>query len=306
MPVIATMNYKGGVGKTTTTANLAAELAFRGHNVLLIDLDAQASLTFSFITPETWQRRLEGHRTILSWLESHQEGQAPMPLQDLVITPRRVTETLESMGRDQGRIGLIASDLGLISMDLDLATRLGGATRREIARSFLRVHERLKQGLEPIEGDYDVVLIDCPPNFNIVTKMAIVASDSILVPARPDYLSTLGITYLRRNLARLGEDFNVYAQEAGAEPISPDLLGVVFTMIQVYRGRPIAAQRRYMRDVVESGVPVLENWIRTNNTLYSEAPQYGVPVVLSGSIGQIRELEGFVSEFLDLLNAQQE
>lgn len=53
MQVVSVMNYKGGVGKTTTTANLAAELAWRGRNVLVLDMDAQASLTFSFVRPDS-------------------------------------------------------------------------------------------------------------------------------------------------------------------------------------------------------------------------------------------------------------
>lgn len=56
MPVVAVINYKGGVGKTTTTANLAAELAWRGKRILLLDLDAQASLTFSFVKPDEWKK----------------------------------------------------------------------------------------------------------------------------------------------------------------------------------------------------------------------------------------------------------
>ncbi len=59
MPVIAVINYKGGVGKTTIAANLAAELAWRGKRILLLDLDAQASLTFSFIRPDQWEEEIE-------------------------------------------------------------------------------------------------------------------------------------------------------------------------------------------------------------------------------------------------------
>ncbi|MDR1921864.1 MAG: AAA family ATPase, partial [Candidatus Adiutrix sp.] len=61
MQVVSVMNYKGGVGKTTTTANSAAELARRGKRVLLVDVDAQASLTFSFITPDYWGKNIEGN-----------------------------------------------------------------------------------------------------------------------------------------------------------------------------------------------------------------------------------------------------
>jgi chromosome partitioning protein len=58
VPVVSVMNYKGGVGKTTLTANLAAEIAHRGHKVLMIDLDPQANLTFSFYSVEEWQDEL--------------------------------------------------------------------------------------------------------------------------------------------------------------------------------------------------------------------------------------------------------
>lgn len=64
MKIVAVINYKGGVGKTTLTANLGAELAFRGKKVLLMDLDPQASLTFSFIQPDAWLTRFEKENTI--------------------------------------------------------------------------------------------------------------------------------------------------------------------------------------------------------------------------------------------------
>ena len=70
MDIVSVINYKGGVGKTTTTANLAAELAFRGKRVLILDLDAQASLTFSFIKPDDWQNNLSRDRTIKTWFDS--------------------------------------------------------------------------------------------------------------------------------------------------------------------------------------------------------------------------------------------
>ena len=67
MRVVSVINYKGGVGKTSLTANLAAQLAWQQRRVLLIDLDAQASLTFSFIAPDTWEKDFSDAGTIKSW-----------------------------------------------------------------------------------------------------------------------------------------------------------------------------------------------------------------------------------------------
>ena len=301
MSVIATMNYKGGVGKTTTTANIAAELAFRNKNVLLLDLDPQASLTFSFVTPDYWRDELKDDRTIKSWFESQDEGR-PILLEDLVIEPSKVTEVIVRYGKS-GHIGLIASHLGLLNVDLELATQLGGASPQQNAKNYLKIHDRLRIGLSAITKDYDVVLVDCPPNFNIATKAAIVASDYVLVPAKPDYLSTLGIDYLIRNLEELKQVFNFYAGQIEASKIDPKILGVVFTMVQVYGGQPISTQRQYINEVRQLDVPVMDQWIRTNNTQYAEAPQYGVPVVLEYDPSVPRqELENLVSELEQLLD----
>jgi cellulose biosynthesis protein BcsQ len=75
MKIIAVINYKGGVGKTTVTANLAAGLAFRNYNVLLIDLDPQASLTFSFIKPKQWETDFAKSKTIKNWFDRISKGE---------------------------------------------------------------------------------------------------------------------------------------------------------------------------------------------------------------------------------------
>ena len=304
MEVVSVINYKGGVGKTTLTANLAAELAWRGYSVLMVDLDAQASLTFSFITPDDWRDNYEQSRTIKSWFESLEHGN-PIPLSSIVFTPSRVTAALR--GR-LGSVDLIPSHLGLINVDLELATKLGGANLTQAKRNFLNVHSMIAQGLEEIDGDdYDVVLIDCPPNFNIVTKTAIVASDYILVPARPDYLSTLGIDYLIRSTNTLIEEYNEYAElQTGieVEEIAPRILYVVFTMIQEYGGVPIGTQRPFIAQTRRlSGVKVMEPYIKRNDTIFGDAPQFGVPTVLrgynSGSHESVIEgLEAVTNEFV--------
>ncbi len=210
----------------------------------------------------------------------------------------------------RGELHLIPSHLGLINVDLELATELGGASLKQAKVNFLKVHRRLSEGIKKLDSTkYDLVLIDCPPNFNIATKTAIVASNYILIPAKPDYLSTLGIDYLTRNLNELIHNFNEYATLDADKPeqtIEPEILGVIFTMIQIRDGQPISAQRPYIAQTRALGVPVFDSWIRENKTIFSGAPEYGVPVVMnsySGATyaGVVEELEEFVSEFEKLL-----
>jgi chromosome partitioning protein len=282
MKIVSVINYKGGVGKTSLTANLGAELAWRRKRVLLIDLDAQASLTFSFIQPDEWESDYEDDKTIKAWFDSFEAG-APIALSSLIETPQRIAQRLVG----KGSLDVIYSHLGLINVDLELATKLGGANLAQAKKNFISVHKRLADGLATIakENKYDVVLIDCPPNFNIVTKTAIIASDYILVPTRPDELSTLGIDYLMRSIRTLIKDYNDYAKvEEGAKEktVKPKIVGVVFTMVQEYRG-PMSAQRAYITKVrTDSGLPVFDSYIKRNDTLFADAPQYGVPVVLHG------------------------
>jgi chromosome partitioning protein len=200
--------------------------------------------------------------------------------------------------------------LALINVDLELATRLSGATQRQMRQNFLRVHSRLKQGLADLKNQsYDVVLIDCPPNFNIVTKTAIVASDYLLVPAKPDYLSTLGIEQLQRHVKELVSDYNKYVTDAAEDdwtPIAPEFLGVVFTMISARVGGAISAQSQYIARVKTLGVHTLNTLIRENKTIYADAPEYGVPVVLEHVTGatyvSVRtELEDLTTEILSHL-----
>jgi len=304
MNVISVINYKGGVGKTTMSANLAAEMAFRGKKVLAIDLDPQASLTFSFLRVDDWRKLYEKTKTIKNWFDAFIDDDKDLDLSSLIVKPKRVNDRLASRG---GRVDLICSHLALINVDLELATRLSGASERQMRANFLRVHSRLKHGLASIEeGRYDVVLIDCPPNFNIVTKTAIVASDSLLVPAKPDYLSTLGIEQLQRHVTELVGDYNKHAENTKVDAwgtISPEIMGVLFTMISVRNGSPISAQEQYVQQIKSLGIPTLKTMVRENKTRYADAPEYGVPVVLEVAHGQTyesvrEELEELATEVL--------
>ena len=301
MPIVSVINYKGGVGKTTIAANIAAELGWRGKKVLLIDLDPQASLTFSFLPVDTWRWRYADTTTIRNWYDAFIDLDQNIELSNLIIKPPEINSSI------RGRVDLICSHIALINVDLELAPRLGGGTPRQSRTNFLRVHSRLRDGLEEaeVEGRYDYVLIDCPPNFNIVTKTAIVASNRILIPTIPDYLSTLGIEQLQRHVNELARDFNHYADQSGGSHvgIKPTIMGVIPTMVRIYNDQPIQSQASFIDNIRRIGVPVFGRFIRRNDRMHGDAPQDGVPVVLRPASGQTylgvrEELEELTTEFI--------
>lgn len=301
MKIISIINYKGGVGKTTVTANLGADLASREKRVLAIDLDPQASLTFSFFSVDQWKQEFEEGKTIKKWYDAFIDKDKECNLRSLISHPKAANVDLK------GRLDLICSHLGLINVDQDLANRVVGAAERDFRNNYLRVYSRLRDGLASLRADeYDFVLIDCPPNFNIVTKTAIAASDFLLIPTKPDYLSTLGIAHLQKHVNDWVRTFNNYVSEIGSSEwskIDPKILGVFFTMIQIYNQRPIASQQQYIEVTRRLGLPILEAYIRENNAIYGTTPEYGVPVVLKRKAGQInsdvrKELENLTTEIM--------
>lgn len=300
MEILSVINYKGGVGKTTLTANIAGELAYRGYDVLMIDLDPQASLTFSFIDPEKWRKDVAVNKTIKNWFSTNKKTRSKN-FNQLIISPEAVNDALDG----RGTLDLVASHLELINVDMELAADLGGSSVKQFAEKNVNVLRRLKDGLGQIpEEAYDYVIIDCPPNFNIVTKCAIVASDYVLIPAKPDYLSTMGIDYLKASVNKLVTEYNGFCaqldeEDDDYETIEPEIIGVVFTMVQFYGGMPINACRQYIDKTKDLGFPVFDNYMRENKTLYADAPRYGIPVVLNYKRNRsdiVGEIENIVDE----------
>ena len=273
-------------------------------------MDAQASLTFSFLTPDYWDKHLKDSRTIKSWFDCISQGNPTMPLSELRVRPDAVNKFLKTKER-KGCLDLISSHLGLINVDLELATLLGGASPTQTQQKYLKVHGKLREELNKLANEmhYDIVLIDCPPNFNIVTKNALIASDKILIPAKPDYLSTLGIDYLKKSVDSLVEDFNWYASKDDVyKEAKPEIIGVVFTMIQITSGAPISAQQQYISQTKRLGVPVFNTTFRENKTIFADAPRNGMPVVLNSYSNNthsdiVSEIEKFVIEFESKLGA---
>lgn len=294
MKIISVINYKGGVGKTTVTSNLASEMARRGKRVLAIDLDPQTNLTFSYMKVEQWKEQYEKDRTIKYWFDSIIDSElesedSQLSFKDLIVN------------KD---IDLICSHLGLVDIDIELAAGLTGNTERQRKSNYIKTYSYIKNEIRKIKNDYDVVLFDCPPNFSIVTKNAIIASDYYLIPAKMDYLSTLGINQLRKHVDSLVKEYNDCCVGTQRPNAHPKFLGVVATMVSVRNGDPITAQKNYISQLKRNGVTVFENMIRENKTLYADAPNEGRPVVLQRGLGAtysrvVKEWRALTDEFLE-------
>ena len=164
MKVIAIANQKGGVAKTTTTHNLGAALAAEGKNVLLIDLDSQASLTIS-----VGMEPLEVPKTIVDVLKK--DG-APIH---------------ECVQKINDRLHIVTSIIDLAPMEMEMLSR---ASREKI----------LDRALKPIKDGYDYILIDCPPQLSILTINALSCADGVLIPVKTDYLAYRGLTQLQDSI----------------------------------------------------------------------------------------------------------
>ena len=219
--IISTVNMKGGVGKTTLTVNLATCLAKR-HNkrVLVLDLDSQISATLSLVSPHEFAKLRKKRRT-LSYLLDNAIDPNPwskLDIKDIIVSNICKIDGLELL---PGDIELY-DEFQVSQMLHRQAIEHGEQEFQKVWDNFERI--LIKQIIEPVVDDYDFIILDCAPGYNLLTRSGIAASNFYLLPARPEPLSLVGIQLLERRIAKLKENHK------NIQPLDVKLLGIVFIL----------------------------------------------------------------------------
>lgn len=178
MRIIAVMNQKGGVGKTTTTANLGAALAEAGKRVCLIDMDPQSHLSINYgIEPEKVEKSLY-----------------TMLIED--------GSFLEAMQRLDKRVAIVPSSIDLAAAEVELVNVQGRETL-------------LRSRIESAQHDFDFVLLDCPPSLGLLTINGLAAATDVIIPMQPHFLALQGVGKLLETVQLVSAQLNPALKVAG-------------------------------------------------------------------------------------------
>lgn len=196
MRVIALANQKGGVGKTTTTYNLATAKAIEGHKVLMIDLDAQGSLTIA-AGVEPGEERLEGCSTVDLFNKRKDPADAVFEVKTVPVNEK----------------------LYIVPSDPNLAN-----TENHINTLDEKIYF-IKDACEELaQYGFDYIFLDCPPNLGIMVTNALIAANQVIIPVKTDYLSYRGVELIKDSISRVKSN----------KRMNPDIeiLGLIPTMFR--------------------------------------------------------------------------
>jgi chromosome partitioning protein len=181
--VIAFANQKGGVAKTTTTLNLAAAFAEKGHRVLCVDMDPQGNLTMSQgIDPDSLE----------------------VSMYDVLVHGTSIREIIR-----RREVDVACASIDLAGAEIAMSTQIG----RERA---------LERALKPIKTDYDFICIDTPPSLGLLTINALTAANKVIVPVQCEYLSMRGLIQLQNTLSMIRDNLNPDVEIEGILPTLVD------------------------------------------------------------------------------------
>ena len=233
--IISVINQKGGVGKTTTVINLAAGLSMKGKKILVIDLDPQGNATTGL-----------GHSNTTS---------SDATIYNVLNGNKKISEVIQSTSFEN--LYLISSNVDLSGLEIETA----GDNRRAF---------KLKDELASILNDskplFDYIIIDCPPSLSLLTIMALVASDELVVPLQTEFFALEGLTQLMKTIDRIKSNLNTSLQIRG-------ILLTMYDKRNKLSGQVEMEARNYFKDkVYDTAVP--------RNVRLSEAPSHGVPVLI--------------------------
>lgn len=173
--IIAVANQKGGVGKTTTSVNLAAGLAYAGRKVLLVDFDAQGSATLGIGANKAGFDRNKS-------------------IYEVLMTPIGVEEAIVKL--QMPPLDVVPATINLAGADVEMATY-------EVGRESL-----FKNKIDVVRDNYDYIIIDCPPSLGLLNLNALTAADSVLIPVQCEYLALEGLTQLLNTIRNVQKLFN--------------------------------------------------------------------------------------------------
>jgi len=233
--IISVINQKGGVGKTTTVINLAAGLSVKNKKLLVIDLDPQGNATKGLG---------------LSNVDGSEKN-----IYNVLNGNKTISEVIQKTKFDN--LDIITSNVDLSGLEVETA----GDNRR----AFI-LKDQLTAYLNDSGASYTHILIDCPPSLSLLTVMALVASNSLIVPLQTEFFALEGLTQLMKTIERIKNNLN------------PDLLvrGILLTMYDKRNklsGQVEKEARDYFKEkVYQSVVP--------RNVRLSEAPSHGIPVLI--------------------------